>query len=490
MPSFAELKERAAKAKDASVNRLQSTRDKYSSQSSKNISWDANHKRPPPVPSAAPGHARNNSRAATMPPPPPPQRTPVVRSDTRPTATPSPTLNEHTSHKRSKSEGLPRRKVDWKNLSKDDKRVFFGWLDEFFGRKLKIKLKPRKRESIIRVADDPATPSTPPTIPTWSRPSQASLSGQGTLEMSHPPPTHHGSSALDLALYFAPDTPWDSAWYLTAELPPPLQEHTPPTYATSWEQRGPHKTVFGGILFADLSMVWYSVQFDTTNPDADPNDPSAVQRSAKYLPRPAPKDRAALLAAHETYGETVAAFAEGYAGSGEYCARGECWDLANEALRYFDAFEYVPKPVPSISRTHGHLIFCGKAGSGGNWQDGRWRGGDDRVRRGDIVEWRRVRVGMPGGGYTLLGDPDHTAVVVRDAVPSRDVADGAPLLPRELGALEVVEQSVGSPPARARYDLGMLQEGEMWVYRPIAMEAYVGCLLAPQCPEGVEAMTI
>lgn len=356
MPSFAELRERAAKAKDASVSKLHNTRDKYTSTPSKNLSWDANHKRPPPVPLAA-GHTRNTSRdTATPPPPPPPQRgPPLVRTDTRPDHTPSPTLNERKSafHRRSKSEGARdgKKKVDWKNLSKDDKRVFFGWLDEFFGRKLKIKIRSRKSEPSKYVVEAPEKPSGPPPIPTWSRPSQTSLSDQDTLEMSHPPPTTHGSSALDLALYFSPDSYWDSAWYLTSELPPPLLEHLPPTYATSWEQRGHTKTVFGGILFADLSMCWYTVQFDVTRQDANPNDMSAVRRSAKYLPRPAAQDRAALVAAHETYGETIAAYAESFDGTGQYCARGECWDLANEALKYFDQFEYVPKPVPSISRT-------------------------------------------------------------------------------------------------------------------------------------------
>ncbi|EKM52326.1 uncharacterized protein PHACADRAFT_260650 [Phanerochaete carnosa HHB-10118-sp] len=308
--------------------------------------------------------------------------------------------------------------------------------------------------------------------------------------MSYPPPTTHGSSALDLALYFSTSTYWDSSWYITPELPPLLKDHRPPTYSTSWETRGHLKNIFGGILFADLSICWYSVQFDAANPGADPNDMSMVERSAKYLPRPDAKDKAALLEAHEMYGETIAAFAEGFDGTGQYCARGECWDLANEALKYFDQFDYVPKPVPSLSRTHGHLIFCGMAAQNGARLDGRWRGGDDRVRRGDIVEWRSARVGMPNGGHAMLGDPDHTAVIVKDAVPSKSVRDGAVVLPSELGTLEVIEQSVGSPPSRMHYDLNMFQEGEMWIYRPIGIEAYVGCLLAPQCPDNVQAMTI
>jgi hypothetical protein len=203
-------------------------------------------------------------------------------------------------------------------------------------------------------------------------------------------------------------------------------------------------------------------------------------------------DRTALVEAHETYGETIAAFAEGFVGTGEYCARGECWDLADQALKYFDEFDYVPKPVPSLSRTHGHLIFEGRADGKGRTR-GRWRGGDDRVRRGDIVEWRNVKINVVGaraGSWVTLGDPDHTAVVVRDSEPSVVPVDGEALSPVELGTLEVVEQSVGSPPDRKIYDLAAMEKGEMWIYRPIGLEVYVGTLFDAICPPGVRAIEV
>lgn len=252
---------------------------------------------------------------------------------------------------------------------------------------------------------------------------------------------------------------------------------------------GSTKTIYAGVLFSDLSMCWYSVSFSTTT-HADPNDTRAIQRQAQYLPRPAPKDQAALIEAHETYGETIAAFAESFEGTGQYCARGECWDLANEALKYFDQYEYVPKPVPSIGRTHGHLIFEGKAERSGAVQMGRWRGGDDRIRRGDIVEWRSVRLQMGLHGYAMLGSPDHTAVIVSETLPTTFLSDGKIVKPSELGTLEVVEQSVGNPPARQRYDLSQMQEGEVWIYRPISMEGYVGTLLQHKCPAGIHALTV
>jgi len=130
----------------------------------------------------------------------------------------------------------------------------------------------------------------------------------------------------------------------------------------------------------------------------------------------------------------------------------------------------------------------GGGGNRGIEMVGRWRGGDDRVRRGDIVEWRKVRIGMknrPGGFYTL-GDPDHTAVIVLDAVPSTttSVEDGCDLSPADLGILVVVEQSVGRLPKKTEYDLSMLEEGEMWIYRPIGIQAYLGISgITSQSPE-------
>ena len=274
-------------------------------------------------------------------------------------------------------------------------------------------------------------------------------------------------------------------------MPPPLYGNTQMSYTFGWTTHGHTKSLLAGVLFSDLSICWFSVFSDDSNIDL--SDTSSAVRSAYYLPCPSPMDKAALIEAHETYGETIAAFAESFDGTGEFCARGECWDLAHEALQYFDAYDYIPKPIPSISRTHGHLIFEGKAMGKGNMV-GRWRGGDDRIRRGDIVEWRKVKINILGASpnsRALLGDPDHTAVIVRDSVPSRQPVDKQPLSPAELISIEVVEQSVKSPPSRKVYDMNAFEEGEVWIYRPVSMQAYLGIpSLAWKCPESVSAQSI
>lgn len=294
------------------------------------------------------------------------------------------------------------------------------------------------------------------------------------FSLSYPPQTRYGSAALDLAYYFLPATHWPSAWYNatgTAPVPPPLEGRTDHSYTSSWRTLGAKKTTNIGIFFADLSVFWGSVDFTTANPEAN------VTRHGQYLPPPPVLGRDALVEAHETYGDTIALFAESFLGTGQFCARGECWDLANDALKYFAAYDYIPRPVPSIGRTHGHLVYAGTARDGGRTMAGRWRGGDDRIRRGDIAEWRSVHIGVKGGGpgnYFTLGDPDHTAVIVSDCVPARTPVDGGSLAPRELGVLVVVEQSVGQPPERREYDLSCFEQGEMWIYRPISMQTYLG----------------
>jgi len=67
--------------------------------------------------------------------------------------------------------------------------------------------------------------------------------------------------------------------------------------------------------------------------------------------------------------------------------------------------------------------------------------------------------------------------------------DGGSLKPCDLGIIAVVEQSKGNPPSRKDYDLRYLQEGEMWIYRPIGMKAYVGVgELTVEPPEEVQTL--
>ncbi|KAH9061917.1 hypothetical protein EDB87DRAFT_1821482 [Lactarius vividus] len=150
--------------------------------------------------------------------------------------------------------------------------------------------------------------------------------------------------------------------------------------------------------------------------------------------------------------EPVAAFAVRAEASGRPVAHGECWDIAHEALLHA-ATLCAPHdaPVLSTSRAHGHLLFCGRPGR----RQLAWRGRPPS--RG-----RRRRVALDGDGVR----------------------------PADVGVLTVVEQTVGRAPRRESYDLAKLQEGEVWVYRPVGMVEYLGSTLSIDIPSGLETYAL
>ncbi len=297
------------------------------------------------------------------------------------------------------------------------------------------------------------------------------------LQMSFPPPAENGSAAADLAWYMLPSTPWDTDWYASnSPIPPHLNGSPEIRFAGAFGSDGRSKTARGVMLFSDLSICWYSVTYGSGPP----------ARWARFRPRPEPMSAAALRRAAQTHGVAVAAFAARAEASGRPVARGECWDIAHEAILHAGTL-CAPRdaPILSTSRAHGHLLFCGRPGVG------RWRGGDDRLRAGDVVEWRSVRIGAAQfGAFAVLGDPDHTAVLVEDTVPRYAVADGESVRPADVGVLTVVEQTAGRAPKRDSYDLAKLQEGEVWVYRPVGMVEYLGSTLSIDIPSGLETYTL
>ncbi|GAA5979482.1 hypothetical protein JCM21900_001814, partial [Sporobolomyces salmonicolor] len=73
----------------------------------------------------------------------------------------------------------------------------------------------------------------------------------------------------------------------------------------------------------------------------------------------------------------------------------------------------------------------------------------------------------------------HTALVLAASpprsLPSLSAALVDPAYPlAALGALTVVEQSLGQVPQMRTYDLGAMSEGEVWIYRPAALREVVG----------------
>ena len=311
---------------------------------------------------------------------------------------------------------------------------------------------------------------------------------------SYPPRPTRGSAAEDLAHYFHPSTHWDSAWYdVKPQIPPPAMMKGDRCIISGRTLRwGGFETrvLLYGVFCRDLSVFWGEL----TIIGSEPSDPNKIGRSARFLPCPQPLGKEALVEAHNAYGDGIASFAERHIETQQYCGRGECWDLASKGLKHFEQFDHVEKPIQSISRTHGHLIASFNAGARGV-PTGMWRGGDDRVRRGDIVEWRNVKIRVKmrwGHGTAVLGNPDHTAIVVSDLVPGCPVKNEKRLEVAKFGTLEVAEQSMraGELPKKEKYDLGRLEQGEVWIYRPIGMKNYIGTEFSKEYPKDVETRSI
>lgn len=167
--------------------------------------------------------------------------------------------------------------------------------------------------------------------------------------------------------------------------------------ASSWSQTGNQKTSLGIVIFGDCSVCWWKISWSLTG--------GSLKREGRYRPIPSPER---LYEASERYGPLLAQFALEAVEKRQPVGRGECWDIANSGLEYA-ATQLPPgeKPFPSIGRTHGVLIYYGRAGKDAV---GLWKGGEEEyVRPGDIVEWRTVtirEVGMQPGAYAILGAPD------------------------------------------------------------------------------------
>lgn len=130
------------------MNKVHTTRDKYSSTPTAKTNWDPYAKnKPPPPPSRAPestASSRSSISSAPPPPvhsrPPPPvsaANKPPVSTSTKPPPPVRPSARpSFSSQPSTRSQDLEIDNIDWANLSEEDKQVFFSWLDEFFSRHL------------------------------------------------------------------------------------------------------------------------------------------------------------------------------------------------------------------------------------------------------------------------------------------------------------------------------------------------------------------
>ncbi|KAH8928667.1 hypothetical protein BT69DRAFT_1293161 [Atractiella rhizophila] len=523
MPTFAELRAAAQNAASSGAQKANAWKDRHTSPHSGDTSYgrptsvhspDAPPigKKPAPPPptrkAAIPPPAPTNTVQSTEEPPPPP---PAPRAAFRPT-TP---LASTSSYQPQAGQG----KIDFRNLSVEEKQGLFSLLDEFFNSRgytlvrsdsapaqsrtavpsqlipsnsngpkssLTSKIPAGLTEKASGIASslqsrwgkkeeasaerEVAHDDAPPPV-LWARPSQSSTPAPSTPQtVDLPPEDPHTCSARTVSEYFSSAWSPSETWYQSDNpLPPILVNRQDMMWTASWSHRGTNKEVLGAAIFEDCSRITYRVAFDTRTG-------VIASKEGLYRPIPEPWDGELLAGWAESFGEIIAQFAERAEAEGRPVGRGECWDMANEAIRDIQkSYPDMPEPAYSTGRCHGHRIYYGRVGGEGTV--GRWRGGDGVVRRGDIVEWRRVTI---KDGFTTfsLGNPDHTAIVVSTSSPTLSSGsppnDGDTLLPTSFGSLEVIEQSLGKAPKRQTYNLSGMQQGEVWIYRSVGMVDYLG----------------
>jgi hypothetical protein len=139
-----DLKERASQVKTAGIKSYGTAREKFSTQTSSTTTGKA--KPPPPPP---PPHRKVSSSSSSSSN----QRSSIVgRGQASATRTPSGTTTDDVE------------KIDWANLSAEDKHAFFAWLDEFFARYLDGSLPPSTAPAVPISTNSPSnnTPAPSP----------------------------------------------------------------------------------------------------------------------------------------------------------------------------------------------------------------------------------------------------------------------------------------------------------------------------------------
>ena len=147
---------------------------------------------------------------------------------------------------------------------------------------------------------------------------------------------------------------------------------------------------------------------------------------------------------------------------GSQVGDGECWTLANNALKAVAAKCSSRGQEPcmaSQSFIHGYLMYSFVPSAVRSEAQGNVKNAG--VARGDVIQLYKAHFKYPGGEM-WAGVPDHTAVIT--GVDSD-------------GVLRVVEQNVGGKKRvqPGKYNLAQMVSGEVRIYRAVG-ESWIGKL--------------
>lgn len=212
-----------------------------------------------------------------------------------------------------------------------------------------------------------------------------------------------------------------------------------------------------GILYGDRSRSFVRIEWGAGIPVRAPR----ITQQQRAPPRP--RTVIELEDAAEQYGERVAAWAE--TREGKVVGQGECWDLADHALKEVSAALVVESGgnpsaglAEAIGISFGEVVYVNVDGNV-NW------GPERRIRRGDVLQFvhSTFKSFYSDGSTTTstAGNPTtgHTAIVIEDWTGRG--ADPVRVLQANVG---------GSPLTRSgEFSLGNLVSGEVRAFRPMSI---------------------
>ncbi|CAL3964758.1 hypothetical protein PZA11_002313 [Diplocarpon coronariae] len=289
---------------------------------------------------------------------------------------------------------------------------------------------PAKRKELAGngVSKEPVAPP----IPFASKPKPSSSS------------SHSPAKDLDLDL--------KSEWFVHGKFPPRTIKAQIYRASSGWSSSGNRKThhMIIHVRFPDLSSSKIRLTWDGSNPGY------TVKAEQRHFPAPRVLSRGELEDYRQRYSESVATWCESQ--MGQQVGNGECWTLADEALKAV-AQTCTPSGqepcMPSQSLVHGHVLYtyCPAKSALPDPPGGILAAG---VARGDIVQILKARFESANGSWATAGDPDHTAVVT-GVEPS--------------GVLRVVQQNVGNVKKvmEGKYDMSEMTTGEVRIFRAVGL---------------------
>lgn len=217
-------------------------------------------------------------------------------------------------------------------------------------------------------------------------------------------------------------------------------------FATNWvSYDGVKEHAFTGIIIhKDLTKTKIHITWEGVDPLSTARD------EQRHFPPPKPLTARELERYRKAYNEMIARWCERQ--MGRQVGNGECWTLANEALKAVaEGCERRGKEgcMACVGFVHGGLLYEQKYPNAPHPRGGIREAG---VARGDIMQFYDTKFEGPHG-WKFAGVPDHTAVI-------RSV-DGE--------RLTVLEQNNGCDQIvrEGHYILSELVKGEVRVFRPV-----------------------